>query len=816
MKKRKNKFRKWLDRLTTFNLILVLFPMIAIFLFVSIASTTIFYKFYLDRMEDMAVNKKTELLSDFRREYINFQDELLDPLSPPTEQTIPGAIINGVIDKNTKDMVADYLNAIHLASNTGSVKVPPWFIIGLNIMEGGGFYSQKKPLPSTDLKLEKYGQNRDDGSVINFVTWGIEDSKKYGSNSASNWDGAGVKGPFKIQQSNWDGGWAADGNKDGKSDVFNLYDSATATAIRHAKDYESAKKLLGNPANDDIVWMYLASAHNAGPAGIRWRIPNDMIPEYSEQMNKSTKETALGDEIYQNFFDIGRGWKFRTSVFKIYDKYGWAFNQSIINKLVNFTPSKPASATVKDWPANSKGERPGQGQGNPGSQTLTYGTAGKNMAHNVESGEYHLAVYHLGTRTYKLLMAMAGSSVGEEVKGGMTANGGSSVSYHWEKQGKTAPDPKVEGKSNEVGYKGNFALYVQSYSTNQISKTPWKFKGSSTNLGNAGCSLYAITSLIHGAGYGSLPIPNSKNGTNGLKDGVINITELAKALPNGPLLNVHLSQLGYQTKSISLATKEGREQFFEELKEGIPYVVNTKSGLVKGFTYDGTPINTKFTNGGHFVLFVGAFEKDGKRYVEVVQSTHSQAGKTNPDQNKAYFDYDSLIENGIMRSSGGSYVPVYTIVGYPGQKPPLYLQAGYVPPIYPNRNSVTQTTNPNPNISLDQDNLNTPVEDILTLEELSNNLFGNSIQNGKLNKDVNVILPTLSVVEVKPTLIRIFITKKDFLEISKIKPTISRTSIYEKGTNVGTALEGAEIKTGFLDGSNYIYLDYEELNVTED
>ena len=44
--------------------------------------------------------------------------------------------------------------------------------------------------------------------------------------------------------------------------------------------------------------------------------------------------------------------------------------------------------------------------------------------------------------------------------------------------------------------------------------------------------------------------------------GVINITELAKALPNGPLLGVHLSQLGYQTKSISLATKEGKNQFY--------------------------------------------------------------------------------------------------------------------------------------------------------------------------------------------------------------------------------------------------------------
>ena len=430
-KKRKIKLLKLFRRLTALNLAIYLMAFSTIIILPAMLSSVVILNIlYKDKIKDIENYFDLSVPFQTSHDYNPEEKGQGDKGSGDKSDSLAGNIITGVVDKNTKDMIKDYLNAVTKASKSGQVEVPPWFIIGINIMEAGGFYPEKKPVPRTEVFFDKYGQNRADGTVMNFVTWGTEDVKTYGAQTSSNYDGDGVKGPFKIKQGNWDGGWAADGNNDGIKDIYNFYDSATATALRHAKDFESAKKLLGTD-DKDVIFMYLANAHNAGSAGMNWRIPMDMKSKYAEHLKSIKNDHNTGDKIFQAFYDNGRGWKFRTPVYETLDKLGWSFNQKIIDSMKNngYTPTKPASATLSNWLADSNGVRPGTGAGNPGEMTMIFkDTNGNNMAHNAESAEYAIAVYHLGTRTYEALMGIVGNNVSDEVIDSVTS---SQVYYHW-------------------------------------------------------------------------------------------------------------------------------------------------------------------------------------------------------------------------------------------------------------------------------------------------------------------------------------------------------------------------------------------------
>lgn len=256
------------------------------------------------------------------------------------------------------------------------------------------------------------------------------------------------------------------------------------------------------------------------------------------------------------------------------------------------------------------------------------------------------------------------------------------VLYNWEaeqlKEGLLFEDLKTdsraiqkEGPYNEVGYKGTFPIFVQGTNMNSISKLPWKFQGRNTTLGTSGCSIFTLASMIHGAGYGDMEIPNYPGKLPTFKN-------LSEILTNGPITSNHVKNiLGYNVSVLPTNKDSDFDNIWSKLLKGVPYVVNVNSKTVTAYDEYLNPKKTKFTNGGHFIILAGGYEQSGKRFVEVVQSTGSNAGLKEIDQNRVVFDFDEMIDVGVIRSSFGSAVPAYTITGGANLPNPKYLTTGY-------------------------------------------------------------------------------------------------------------------------------------------
>ena len=782
------------------------------------------------------------LTLDERRE----EDKLAGgDFNTPESGSLSESVITGVLDKETKDMLKDYLNAVHLASRSQGegIVVPPWYIIGLQVLENSGLYQKSPPIPKSSTPFERYGTKRDDGSLINFVTWGIEDVKKYGDSSGSDWSASTVKGPFQFKDGTWTSN-GMDGNNDGKNDVYNLYDAMFGAAKYATASYKDVKGKV-TVQDDDLYWMWAAMAHNAGQGGANARVPNDVKPEFMNDLAKIKSDKDTMAATYNHYLASGRGWGMRAKFMGLYDKLGYSMSPQLASKmrdsgLILTQPTR----SFTGWAGSTTGERGNAWSGSPGNMTLIKGNNGNDIRLNIESAEYVTAFYYIGRSVYEQLLATTGSdttveSSQEASNRNLTvANLGNTTQYYWEGNNQSSNEEPVvvfanfannsgmeltnpfesvkiksntpkylnEGKLGEVGYKGTFPIFIQASNLNEVSKIPWKFKGSKTTLGQSGCGMFALTSLIHGAGYGDLPIPNYKDKPT--------MQNLARLITNGPFLADSVRSLGYTTKTLSTSSKNDLNILFNEVKEGTPYVVNTKYGEIRGYDYNGKEINTRFTRGGHFILLVGGFEKEGKRFVEVVQSTYSFAGTKDIDQNRMIFDWDHLVNNNIIRSSGGAPVPAYTIVGAKDYPTPIYLRANYVPPISINSNKVVLKR---------EESLEIKGETLLNIEYSSKDftdiLLGvTKPVDGKAERSgAEVVLPQDMLVTRDKNVVRIIIDNTSAVEISDLKTDLEeKTTLIPKGRIIGITTNSTEVKNVLKKDDTWEEFDINSIDISED
>lgn len=398
------------------------------------------------------------------------------------------------------------------------------------------------------------------------------------------------------------------------------------------------------------------------------------------------------------------------------------------------------------------------------------------------------------------------------------------VQYYWQSGNPvltTIQKRKTEGMYGEVGYKGSFPIFIQQTGFNKVSNNSWKFNGGKTTIGKAGCSLLSATSLIHGAGYDSYNIP----GTN-YKPTVEN---MAKVFPNGPIIGNYISSQGYNVKFRSTRTKKDLDILFEDLKAGIPYVINTRAGKITGYKEDGTPVNTEFTYGGHFILLVSAFENNGKRYVEVVQSTRGNAGTKDFDQNQMAFDFDQLIKRGILRSSQGYAVPAYTITGGHGLPTPKYLRPDYKNP-YTNQESksveVSQNNVANEGTILRRNQIAKSGDSLKKIQHILKQLNIEASQltteNNKVDSGIKIYNKEENLLGVyeensdKTQNLLIFVDYNNAIQITHLIKTTNKSGKMEINTMIGQTTELTRVNFVVrVAGDDWMILKSSDINVTD-
>ncbi len=216
------------------------------------------------------------------------------------------------------------------------------------------------------------------------------------------------------------------------------------------------------------------------------------------------------------------------------------------------------------------------------------------------------------------------------------------------------------GSIGEVGWKDGYPIFKQS-SSQQSADAPMMFNGRATTLADAGCSIYSLTSILHEAGLGSTPIPNSSiTGLN--TNGLLDPRELAKVV-DAPIIPSKIEKLGYTVEQLPMNTKSDIYNMISEVRRGKSYMVNTKvSEPIKAKTTDGKEVYRRFTTSGHFVIISNAFEIDDELYFEVVDSISSPEGDL--DSNRLYYNLDDAIKkNALGRSSSGGVVPAFRVTG---------------------------------------------------------------------------------------------------------------------------------------------------------
>lgn len=579
------------------------------------------------------------------------------------------------------EMIREFVRIINDACDETNVE--PWVLCGELMSENSlaqlgesGIY-----LPVLGFDFSHYGKSWKNGKVINFTNMNRQMYIDEGHNTAPTWD----DGPFQFTGNNW------------PFDKCSLVDSAKAAGKRFfGNDFGGIMRdyLKSYTSNETVLQAFMCAAHNTGPAGMKYRIPKDARADAVKLF-----EGILNDEGIASFGESviksGHGPTENREVFKLFDKHGnftystEAYNQS---KNAGYTPKNPPKdLSILRYRGNGSGERISSGFINSQNNRLDGSRYGKKyvycgdvndpeMIFSYIEARYIIASYAGG----KTLWNSLNQALSEVDSNSRTSGGQRGLSYIWQTLSGISPtainysDTRIQGAFGQVGYKGMFPLFVQGAGMNDISNLPWKFNGSPTTLGSSGCSMFALMSLIHGVGYGDLPLPNKDLPNDGLnEEGYICFEKLSQILTNGPLLSDDANYLGYRTKTVP-TDRAGLEELYDYLKQGIPFIVNVRYGDVGGYDADGQKHIVHFTNSGHFMIFSGAYEADGKRYVEVVQSTYSNAGTAKNDENALVFDYDELIEKEIIRSSFGSCVPAYTIIGREDNlREPIYMNSTY-------------------------------------------------------------------------------------------------------------------------------------------
>lgn len=379
----------------------------------------------------------------------------------------------------------------------------------------------------------------------------------------------------------------------------------------------------------------------------------------------------------------------------------------------------------------------------------------------------------------------------------------------------------TKGKYGESGWKGTFPIfsqidgliypYIPEEQVNNDSRKPWNFAGWNTNLGEAGCSIYSMSSILIGAGYGDMEIPNYKGRYPTPKD-------LSDILTVGPVTYPSLNQLGYEYKTID--TVNQKEQMYQDLKRGIPYVVNIQSAYIDGIDKDGNIYQVQHTTMGHFEILTGAYELNGQRVVEVVQSYWSNAGMYQPDQNKMAYTWDSITRNNNLAGPGGGTL-AYTITGIKGSKQkPVWFEKDYIQPtavknivgdyvINPLKDYSKEISEPtsanNPNVSFaDNKEFNlltkvTPEQVELTYRKLLQD------DNAILSKDKKMIIEIINNTD-----LMIYMDKKSGLYLKDIQP-LQKNGLINENTPVAKVKKSTKpLFAAYRDGK-IITMDYKTM-----
>lgn len=606
-----------------------------------------------------------------------------------------GNITDGIQDVTLTSvqlqMVNQYASIIEKAS--ADAGVPSWALYAINFWEGsGGLYDLPAKIGKGMFDLNQFGTKHSTGIVVDYYTYGVDQAKVDNKLQKGKYIG-----PFQLSTTIT----IKDGNGDGKGDAYNFADAAL-TAAHHLKSkYNSIVNYLPTSTPTEILWIAACGANNSGEGGFRWRHPNDSLDTFITEFSRFTN-TDVVKELADGYYNTGRGGSGLTSVIKYLDKFGWKTEQSTRDKSWSngiqwVSPLLDISILGGYWPGDSSGKREQEQPlptENHASDFFVFEANGQpvHMANNRQNIEYLAASYAIGTRIRDNIAVVLDKAIESSPdysqnnpNNSTIGTGPQRVIYNWELEqmnnGVLFEDLVMdteghtkEGKFHEVGYKGNFPIFIQATGGNYVSNLPWKFNGNSTTIGTSGCSMFALISTIHAAGYGTLEIPNHP----GKLPTFENISEI---LSDGPIVSNDVKNtLGYKVNVLPTETKEDFEAIWKQLEQGIPYIVNVNSTTVTAYDEYLNTTQTQFTTGGHFIILAGGYKMGDTRFVEVVQSTGSRAGQKQPDHNRAIFDFDELVEKDVIRSSSGSAVPAYTIVGANNYPQPNYMQRNYKPP----------------------------------------------------------------------------------------------------------------------------------------
>lgn len=620
---------------------------------------------------------------------------------PDTNNSYQGAIDQSYIlthdvSKLTdidKERLREYIKICE--ESASKQNVPPWVIIAINILEKDALQLSDSGVYVGPAKFDEcrtYGTvHPGTKKVVNYTNYG-KDEVAYDGNVES----STYVGPFQLDSAY------------GAKDRYNFVESANVSINAQSSRYKAAKEYFeGITDNDDFLWAVAITMHNTGNGGFYARVPKkgtDTRQHFYNSIMQIQRNPKFTDVSERMFKDWGNKANLKD-MFLLFDGLeGISYAKELVEDFNTGTTKSPiynTSTQIKSTPGDNNGKYCGDGGGETvpkqGFKVYLYGdkrgcvigaTGNKQYGweFDYEAGRYLFGGLTKGKYLYNTAKAALSEIDGANAKGAGLFSGSSfkrivnDLRYYW-KSKDTANNVTPESLFDEVGYKGSYPIFVQGTRLNDVSKTPWKFSGQSTTLGASGCSLFTLASLIHGVGYGQVPIPNQPNGVDGLNEnGYICLQELAKAIPNGPVISDSVSALGYIVKTVP-TTDEGLEELYGYLKQGIPFAVNVRYGDITGYDEVYNPHTVHFTNEGHFLLLVGAFELGDKRYVEVVQSTYSNAGKADNDQNALVFDFDELKEKKIIRSGSGYCVPAYTITGIQGSsQTPSYMKPDYSAP----------------------------------------------------------------------------------------------------------------------------------------
>lgn len=220
----------------------------------------------------------------------------------------------------------------------------------------------------------------------------------------------------------------------------------------------------------------------------------------------------------------------------------------------------------------------------------------------------------------------------------------------------------IVGSFEEIGWKGQYPIFSQTNTTSSQSAR-MLFNNQETTLSDAGCSIYALVSMLHGIGLGSTPVPISNNLSNGLNaQGFITPSEIAK-LVSAPIIPSKLEDLGYTVETQPMTTDDDIRNLMKIIQRyKYAYMVNTKSSTpIRALNGNNEEVYRSFTSSGHFILVTNVISVNGKLYFEVVDSITSNE---TVDSNRLYYDLEDAISKGVLgRSSTGGIVPAFRITG---------------------------------------------------------------------------------------------------------------------------------------------------------